>query len=130
MRSAHCRSKSSSRRVAVASGKSIETLQLFDERRPLQVEDLRSGGFVAASPFKRLADHLALDACDEQLEVDAVIRQREAIQKRLAFGGALDVRWQIRYLHLRPAAGQRHCALHRVLELPHVARPLICHQTS
>jgi len=49
-----------------------ETLEFFDERRPLQVEELRRAALVAASPLERPRDEFTLHMGDEDVQVEPV----------------------------------------------------------
>ena len=66
---------------------------------------------------------------DERVEIDAFLGQRDRRRHR-RFLRLLDFGRQIVDVDLRSAGAERDGALDRVLELPHVARPVIRHQPA
>ena len=109
----------------------FEALQLLDERRALQVQQLRRLSLVAAGALERLLDQRQLDVRDVLLEVEAFVWKRTARRTRpAALTGVRISERQILHLDLRPALAEGNRSLDDVLELPDVARPVIRHQPA
>src|SRR2546423_10734526 len=79
-----------------------EPFQLLDERRALEVEELRRLPFVAAGALERSFDQLAFDVRDECVQVDAVLGQRDR-RRENRLPRLLDFRRQIVDVDLQPA---------------------------
>ena len=113
--------------AALRSRRRFKSLQFFDERRSLQVQEPGGLPLVAAGAFERPADERALDARDVASRNRG--RRRETnLGAALGAGAVLDVGRQILHVELRPSVTERQRALDDVFELPDVARPLIRHQ--
>ena len=104
-----------------------DPLQFFDQRRPLDTEQV--GGFVAVplSSIEGSMDEIALDRREIPGQVEPFVGK---IDKRqgIRLGNALNFRRQVRHRNLLAAGAERHGAFHGILELPDVARPVIRHQ--
>ena len=58
-------------------GLSLEPLDLFDERRPLHVEQSRRPSLVSVGPLERAPNQFTLDAGQVSLQIQTIIRQHD-----------------------------------------------------
>src|SRR5580765_6324572 len=59
-----------------------EAFEFFDERGPLQIEELRRAAFIATGPLERSLDELPLDMRDEDVQVETAFGQGDSRGKR------------------------------------------------
>src|ERR1700724_2432583 len=102
----------------------VEALEFFDQRGLFELQQLRRPTLVSAGPLERTLNQVAFDAGDERVEIDAVLGQRDR-RRQCGLLRVLYLDRQVRHIDLRSSRGEGDGALDRILELTHIAGPLI-----
>src|SRR5262245_1499168 len=109
-------------------GREALLLDLLEQRGAIQPEQARRLVLVPVRALERLSDQVGLEAVHHLVEGDAGLRQPLASRSGLGVAAAAVQRArQVGEADLA-AAAQHHQPLDQVLELAHVARPVVAHE--